>query len=268
MAISVIIPAYNEAKRIEPTLVQIMHYLKTHGDAYEIIIVDDCSTDATQKIVSRYCNNHIRIVQNKINRGKGFSVKKGILYAKYPLILFSDSDLATPIEELKQLMVQINKGNDIAIASRNLEGSMITQQQQFYRRILGKIFPFFVNIIALRGFKDTQCGFKLFRADVAKRIALLQTFERFSFDVEMLFIAQKLGCKIAEVPVTWQNKEGSTVNPVKDGFLMLIDLFRLRWNNILGKYTITYGEQKFGSPTPFKSVPFEVRYRAVLENMG
>ena len=237
MEISVIIPAYNEEKRIEPTLKKVINYLDNNFDKYEIIVVDDGSTDNTYKIVSRYKKNNVKILRNEINKGKGYSVKRGILNVKYSLVLFSDSDLATPIEELEKFINYI-KTYDIIIASRNLKESDIKIKQPMYRQLMGKTFPLLVNLIALRGFKDTQCGFKLFKTDVAKKIVSLQTFERFSFDVEILFIAKKLRYKIKEAPVIWIDKEGSKVNPIKDSIKMLIDLFKIRYNNLLDKYRV------------------------------
>lgn len=233
--ISIVIPAYNEEKRIGRSIGLIVKHLEKRRYTYEIIIVDDGSTDDTIAVVKQIGNNDIKIIKNKKNRGKGYSVRRGILNAKYPLVLFSDSDLATPIEELDKFIDYI-KTYDIVIASRNLKGSNITVKQPVYRQLMGKTFPLLVNLIALGGFKDTQCGFKLFKTDVAKRIVLLQTFNGFSFDVEVLFIAKKLGYKIKEAPVVWVDKIGSTVNPIRDSVKMLIDLFQIRFNNWRGKY--------------------------------
>jgi len=235
MQISVVIPAYNEAKRIEPTLKKIMAFLGSRFNKYEIIVVDDCSKDNTSKVVARFKNKNLRVLRNKKNKGKGFSVKRGILNSKYSLVLFSDSDLATPIEELDKFMKLIKK-YDIVIASRNLKESDIRIKQPFFRQFMGKTFPLLVNLITGVGFKDTQCGFKLFKTKIAKKIVKQQTFERFSFDVEILFIARKMGCKIKEAPVVWIDQEGSTVSPIKDSFKMLIDLFKIRFNDLRGKY--------------------------------
>lgn len=235
MEISVVIPSYNDRKRIDPTLKKFLKYLKKRFNKYEIIVVDDGSDDGTEKAVSSYKNKGVRLIKNKKNMGKGFSVKRGVLSAKYSLVMFSDSDLATPIDELEKLMKFI-KEYDVVIASRNMNESDVRTKQPFYRHIIGKTFPKIVNLLILRGIKDTQCGFKLFKTEKAKKIFSLQTFNRFSFDVEILFIARKLGYKIKEVPVVWIDKKGSTVHPVKDGFNMLIDLFRIKYNNYSGKY--------------------------------
>ncbi|MBL7147206.1 MAG: glycosyltransferase family 2 protein [Nanoarchaeota archaeon] len=233
---SIVIPAYNEEKRIESSLIKIIDYCKSNFEDYEIIVVDDCSKDKTNEIVTKYRDSNLKVFRNIINKGKGYSTKRGILEAKYSLVLFTDSDLATPIKELKKFVDYINHGHDIIIASRNLKESDIRVEQPFYRQLMGKTFPLLVNLIALRGFKDTQCGFKLFKTDIAKKIVRLQTFERFSFDVELLFIAKKLGYKIKEAPVVWIDKEGSKVSPIKDSTKMLIDLFKIQYNNFLGKY--------------------------------
>ncbi len=237
MEISVIIPAYNEENRIEPTVKRVIYYLEHNFDKYEIIVVDDCSTDNTHNIVSKYKKNNVKILRNKKNKGKGYSVKRGILDANYSLVLFSDSDLATPIDELGKFMNYIRE-YDIVIASRNLKDSDLKLKQPLYRQLMGKIFPLLVNLIALRGFKDTQCGFKLFKTNIAKKVVSLQTFDGFSFDVEILFIAKKLGYKIKEAPVVWIDKKGSKVSPIKDSIKMLVDLFKIRYNDLIGKYKV------------------------------
>jgi len=238
MNISIVIPAYNEEKRIEPTLKKIITYLNSNFVKYEIIIVDDCSKDMTYKIISKYKMDNIKILRNKMNMGKGYSVKKGILNARYNLVLFSDSDLATPIEELKNFIDYIKKGYDIVIASRNLEESNVKVKQHLYKQLMGKTFLLLVNIVTGLKFKDTQCGFKLFKKDIIQKIIKLQTIDRFSFDTEILFIAKKLGYKIKEAPVTWINQKGTKVKPIGDGIKMFIDMFRMKYNNLSGRYKI------------------------------
>ncbi|MCK5107111.1 MAG: glycosyltransferase family 2 protein [Nanoarchaeota archaeon] len=237
MEISIVLPAYNEEKRIGLTLKKVIKYCKLNFDRYEIIVVDDGSKDNTSKIVNNYSNNNVKLLKNKKNMGKGYSVKRGILNAKYSIVLFSDSDLATPIEELKNFLPHIKK-YDVLIGSRKLKNSNIKIKQPVHRQLMGKVFPLFVRLIALRGFKDTQCGFKLFKTSVAKKIVKLQTFNRFSFDVEILFIAKKKGYKIKELPVVWIDQENSTVDPVKDGIRMVLDISKIRYNHMLKKYGV------------------------------
>lgn len=235
--ISVIIPAYNEEKIIINTLKKIDNYLKKKKYIYEIIVVDDASKDGTFQLIEklRTKNNKIKILKNKTNKGKGYSVKRGVLNAKFDLVLFSDSDLATPVEMLER-MLKYTKDYDIIIASRNLRDSIIKVKQPWYRVLAGKIFPLLVRMIVLKGIKDTQCGFKMFKKSAVKNIFPLQTFERWCFDVEILFIAKKLGFKIKEVPVVWVDRRESKMNLIRDSFKMLMDLFRIRYNNMTGKY--------------------------------
>jgi dolichyl-phosphate beta-glucosyltransferase len=237
-SISIVIPAYNEEKRIEKSLIKIIRFCKKRFKRYEIIVVNDCSKDGTASILTRFGKDNVRLITNEVNMGKGYSVKRGILNARYPLVLFSDSDLATPIEELGKFINYMKQGFDIVIASRNLRESNIITKQPIYRQLMGKTFPLLVNAITPIKFKDTQCGFKLFRTSLAKRIVKFQTFERFSFDVEILFIAKKLKARIKEAPVTWMDCAGSTVNPMKDSVAMMRDLLRLRINDCQGKYRV------------------------------
>jgi len=233
-----VVPVYNESTRISKTVKILSSYLKKHFVSYEMIFINDSSKDNSLKLLSVYKSKNISIISNISNMGKGFSVKRGMLKAKYPLILFSDFDLATPISELPKLISQIEKGFDVAIASRSLKNSNVKLEQPFYRVVLGKTFSVLVSLIAISGFKDTQCGFKLFTKKAAKTIFKLQTFERFSFDVEILFIAKKYNLKIKEVPVTWIDGGDSKVSPIKDSFLMFKDLIKIRLNDLRGLYRI------------------------------
>jgi len=237
MNLSVVIPAYNEAKRIGATLETITAYLHKNRHSYEIIVVDDCSKDSTSDVVQQIINkdNRINLLRNNVNRGKGYSVKRGILAAKNDFVLFSDADLSTPIEEIEKLEQHIYV-YDIVIASRNMKGSDIKVRQPFFRSTLGRIFPLIVNILLLPKIRDTQCGFKLFKSGAAKEIFQRLTVERFAFDVEALFIAKKHGFKIKEVPVVWINDTASKVSPLSDSISMLSDVIRIRLNDLSGKY--------------------------------
>ncbi|PIN77156.1 glycosyl transferase, partial [Candidatus Woesearchaeota archaeon CG10_big_fil_rev_8_21_14_0_10_34_8] len=189
-SLSVIVPAYNEEKRIKQSLQTIEQYLKKRKTDYEIIVVDDCSKDATVEVVSSLQSDKIRIFSNNTNRGKGHSVRRGVLLAKKKFVLFSDADLSTPIEELA-LFEKFIPSFQIIIGSRNLKQSKIIVKQPKLRSMLGKIFPLLVNMLVLRGIKDTQCGFKLFSSEVARKIFTPACIERFSFDVEILYLAKK-----------------------------------------------------------------------------
>jgi dolichyl-phosphate beta-glucosyltransferase len=235
--ISIIIPAYNEENRILHTLMAITKYCDGVLKDYELIVVDDCSKDTTVEVVRSLKHPKIRILHNDPNRGKGYSVRRGMLEARNRYALFSDSDLATPIEELELLMAHVLDGHDIAFASRRLEQSKILVSQPKYRQLMGQVFPFLVKAITGLRFHDTQCGFKLFDLKTTRMCFEKQTIDRFAFDAELLYIAQKYGKRIKELPTVWVDKEGSKVRIVRDTGLMLRDLFRIRSNDwILGEY--------------------------------
>jgi dolichyl-phosphate beta-glucosyltransferase len=231
--LSIIIPAYNEEKRIVKTLEKITSYLKSKKYDYEIIIVDDGSNDNTRQVVQNFKN--IILTEKRHNKGKGYSIKEGMLLAKGDYLLFSDADLSTPIEELDKFMEYIEKYN-VVIGSRALKGSDIKVRQPFYREYMGKVFNLFVQTLAIKGIKDTQCGFKMFTKQAAKKIFSKQKIEGFGFDVEVLFLAKKFDFNIKETPVTWVNSANTTVSPIKDSIKMFLDLFKVRLNDIKGEY--------------------------------
>lgn len=229
--ISVVIPAYNEAERIDKTLSLIESFFQERNNLKEIIVVDDGSMDSTSEIVQERATGlpYLKLVRNSQNQGKGFSVREGILRASGDMVLFSDADLSTPIEELDKLLPWLDSGYEIVIGSRGLKESDILVHQPFYREYMGKIFNLWVRLTAIRGIKDTQCGFKLFRGDVARDIFARQKTKGFGFDVEILYIAQKLGYRIKEVPIRWRNDARSRVNPILDSAKMFRDLLRVRF---------------------------------------
>lgn len=235
-SLSVVIPVYNEHRRINASFLTLRDYLIKNFDDYETILVDDGSKDDTLAIISRLKDRNTRVLANGVNRGKGFSVRKGMLAATNDFVLFTDADLATPIDEIQKLFRAIDNGADIAIASRNLRDSKIITKQPVYRQALGKIFPLLVRMICLRGIKDSQCGFKLFKKSAAKEVFSLAALDRYAFDVEILFIAKKKGFSIKEVPVRWIDQPYSKVNIFRDSFVMLKDLMRIRVNSLLGRY--------------------------------
>lgn len=234
--LSVIIPAFNEEKRIESSLEKITQYLEKNIENYEVLVIDDGSTDATIEIVKKFKDKKVRLIQNTKNMGKGFSVKIGMINAKYDPLLFTDADLSTPIEETKKFLEAIQQGADIVIASRNIPGSNIQVEQPKYRQVLGKAFPILVKNMVLPDINDTQCGFKMFKKDVGRKIFPRQTLKRFAFDVEILFIAKELGYNIKELPVTWIDKEGSKLSPVKDSLRMFNEIAKIKYNQWKGKY--------------------------------
>jgi dolichyl-phosphate beta-glucosyltransferase len=228
--ISVVIPAFNEEKRIAPTLASIHDYLGKNAERFEIIVVDDGSSDKTAEVVSAVGaeKESIRLLSDPGNRGKGFAVRKGILEASGDLILMTDSDLSTPIEEVEKFLPWIEQGYDIVIGSRALKESDLIRKQPLYRQSMGKFFNLLVRTIVLGGFHDTQCGFKMFRSGPAKKIFASLKTEGFAFDVEAILRAKKIGCRIKEVPVRWINSPQSKVRVIRDSFRMFLDLLRIR----------------------------------------
>jgi dolichyl-phosphate beta-glucosyltransferase len=202
-------------------------------------VVDDGSTDQTALVAEQSFPSWpgFTVLRNPENRGKGFSVKRGVLQARGRYILFSDADLSTPIQELEKLLAAIEDGYDIAIASRAHRESNVCVHQPWYRKMMGRIFNKLVRLFAVSGISDTQCGFKCFKRQAARVIFQQQRLNGFSFDVELLYLAQKAGYSIKELPVVWINSPLSRVRPLHDSFHMLVDLWRIRWNQATGQYT-------------------------------
>ena len=224
--ISVVVPVYNESSVIKASLLNISAYFGKKIGKYEIIVVDDGSSDNTVEIANSLNLNSIKVISYSRNRGKGYAVKEGVLAAKYNYVLFMDADLATPPEEIETMAPYIDDF-DIVIASRMLPTSKIKQHQPVLRRLLGVIGKKIISLTLTRGIKDTQCGFKLFKTDIAKKLFSMQKTERWGFDFEILFIAQKLKYKIKEVPVVWYAMEDSKLRFL-DYISTLYDLIRLR----------------------------------------
>jgi dolichyl-phosphate beta-glucosyltransferase len=233
--LSIIIPAYNEEQVIKTSLTKIFDFVESNKIESEVIVVDDGSHDNTINIVEDFRRNDLRILRNNHNRGKGYSVKRGMLNANGDLMLFSDADLSTPIEELTQFLGNI-EGYDVLIASRSLKDSNVKIKQPTLRNMLGNLFPFFVKHLLLKGITDTQCGFKMFKKECAKDIFMKQRINGWSFDAEILFIAKKHGCKIKQLPVVWNNDTRSKINPMTDPPKMLFELLKIRFYNIMGYY--------------------------------
>jgi glycosyltransferase involved in cell wall biosynthesis len=238
-SISIVVPAYNEQHRLPDTLRRIeRHFAKSDWAFHEIIVVDDGSTDGTLAEATGFASGNptVRVLRNPGNRGKGYSVRHGMLEAKGVWRLFSDADLSTPIEELEKLWRAIQEsGAEIAIGSRALDRSLIGIRQPGIRETVGKFFNVLVRAATGLPFYDTQCGFKIFRGDVAQQVFSRQTIEGFGFDVEVLFIARKLDYRAVEVPVRWNHAEGSKVN-MASGLRAFGELFEVRLNNLRGRY--------------------------------
>jgi dolichyl-phosphate beta-glucosyltransferase len=236
--ISIIIPAYNEEARLPLFLGSIAAYFEPQDISYEIIIVDDGSTDSTAGVVERLAadNPSIKLIRLAANRGKGCAVRTGMLQARGKLLLFTDADGATPIAEFQRLKDAVKKGADLAIASRALRDDSCVVVARLHRKVIGTVFNLIVSVVAIQGVKDTQCGFKLFTAESAASIFPLQRIDGFGFDVEILFISNKLGHRIVEVPVSWTDIKGSKVMLMRDSVKMFADIFRTRLNNLRGYY--------------------------------
>ncbi len=233
MYLSIVIPAYNEEGRIGTSLTEIYSFLKKRNYDFEIIVVDDGSKDKTLNLLSEYSQNipNLIVLKNESNQGKGFSVKKGVLNSKGDIILYTDADLSTPIEELDKLIYWLDEGYLISIGSRDLPESQVNRHQAWYRELMGKIFNRIIRLILNLDYHDTQCGFKCFRNDAALEIFKGLRLCGFSFDVEMLFIAKHRGIKVKEVPIRWHNSPESKVKIVRDSSKMLWDILKLRFNN-------------------------------------
>lgn len=238
--LSVIIPAYNEERQIKVTLEAIYNYLSRRDYSWEVIVVSDGSADKTVEMVSEFISNkpEFSLIANSLNRGKGFVVRQGMLQAQGDFRLFTDADNSTSIEQVEKLWPYLNDGYDIVIGSIEMPGAKIHEQAQWYRRILGKYSKYLIRIVAgLWRVHDTQRGFKCFNAKSARDIFSRAKIDRFGFDIEVLALAKKMGYKIKEVPVIWNNPGGSHVHLV-DYFKTLKDLFKIRWYLEANKYKL------------------------------
>ncbi len=221
------------------TLKRVFAYAAEQGWDAEVIAVNDGSRDNTADIIRGFAesNPRLRLVENPGNRGKGYSVRNGMLHAQGEILLFSDADLSSPIEEAEKLFAAIAAGADVAIGSRWLRSDLQTQRQPLHRQLFGRTFNLMLRVTLGLTFKDTQCGFKAFTRRAADAIFPRQRIERWGFDPELLFLANKAGFKTAEVPVAWAHSEGSRLNPLRDGAKMFVEMLRIRWYSISGKYT-------------------------------
>jgi len=235
-----VLPAYNESERVASTLEKILAHSEQRGWKTEVIVVNDGSSDDTARLVSGYAARHpgVRLLDNPGNRGKGYSVRNGMLHATGDILLFSDADLSSPIVEADKLFAAIAAGADVAIGSRWLKAELQTKRQPLHRQVFGRAFNLALRIVLGLNFKDTQCGFKAFTRDAAQKLFTLQKIERWGFDPELLYLARTLHLKVVEVPVTWSHREGTRINPLRDGIRMLGEMLTIRWNALSGKYAV------------------------------
>ena len=236
--LSIVIPAFNEEARLGPTLRDYAEYCRRTGRRVELIVVDDGSLDRTSAVVGALEQEfpEVWLIRLAENHGKGHAVRSGMVNAQGKLVLFADADGATPPAELERLEAAITAGADVAIGSRALQGAGVRVNARFYRRVIGRTFHGLVETLTVPGVKDTQCGFKLFRGEVAHDLFSRMRIRGFSFDVEVLMMAQRRGYRIAEVPVNWTHQPGSKVNLVTDSVRMLRDLFIIRGRYLSGQY--------------------------------
>jgi dolichyl-phosphate beta-glucosyltransferase len=235
---SIVIPAYNESERLRATLDRVVAYVAEKKWDAEVVVVNDGSRDNTRDIILEYAARHgcVRLLDNPGNRGKGYSVRHGMLEARGELLLFSDADLASPIEEAERLFAVLRGGVDVAVGSRWLDPSLQTVRQPFYRRVLGRVYNLLLRVLLGLNYKDTQCGFKAFTRAAAQAVFPRQIIERWGFDPEILYLVRHLGLKTQEVAVHWAHRENTKLHPFRDGVRMFGELLRIRWYAVRGRY--------------------------------
>jgi glycosyltransferase involved in cell wall biosynthesis len=246
---SIILPAYNESERLATSIPKILDYFHDRRWNTEIIVVNDGSTDDTADVVRRFATEHPMVVllENPGNRGKGYSVRNGMLHAKGEVVLFTDADLSSPITEAGKLFSALANGADVAIGSRWLKRELQTEPQPWYRQMYGRLFNLGLRLMLGLNYRDTQCGFKAFTRKAILITFTRQRIERWGFDPELLFIANKFELKTVEVPVEWAHDHRSKINPFRDGLRMGVEVLKIRWNDWMGRYA--------QSSTPIPTIP-------------
>jgi dolichyl-phosphate beta-glucosyltransferase len=239
--LSVIIPVFNEEKRIAQTLKESFAYLKSKRITAEVIVVDDGSTDQTLKVAGRFkktatARQSLRILKHVENKGKGAAVRTGALAARGKIILYMDADNATPLSEFEEFEFAFKKRWDVVVGSRAVDRKLVLIRQPLHREVIGRIGNFMIQLLVVSGIQDTQCGFKAFSQRAAKVLFPLQTIERFGFDVELLFLARKHRFFILETSVVWRDNPNTRVNAFKDSIRTFTELFIIRWNDWRGIY--------------------------------
>ncbi len=234
--LTIIIPAYNEARRLPQSLAEVDAFVSAQPYPIEVIVVNNNSNDATPSIAGDFVSTrpYARVL-NEPRQGKGAAVRTGVLAGRGDYLLICDADLSMPVEEVNKFLPPALDGYDVAIASREVAGARRIDEP-YYRHWMGRIFNLIVRLLAIPHVQDTQCGFKSFRRGVAHDIFHLQTIDGWGFDVEILFIALKHGYKLVEVPITWYYRPQSRISPLRDSINMLIEVLRVRWNGLRGVY--------------------------------
>jgi dolichyl-phosphate beta-glucosyltransferase len=233
--LSLVIPAYNEAQRLPPTLRHVRAYLDARGRSYEIVVADDGSRDGTAEVARAAGGDVLRVVASPVNRGKGHAVRQGMLAARGRLRLMCDADLSTSIEQLERLEALVPRGYDVVIGSRAITGAQVEVRQTGFRENAGRLFNLLVRLVALPEVRDTQCGFKLFTGEAAEGVFAVARLDGFAFDVEALFLARHQGRRLAEVPVVWRNDPASRVSFGK-GARAFFEILGVRWHALRGRY--------------------------------
>ena len=235
---SIVIPAYNESERLASSIPKVLQYIHERGLNAEIVVVNDGSRDATAEVVRKFAaaDASILLLENPGNRGKGYSIRNGMLHARAAVALFTDADLSSPITEADKLFAAIEDGADIAIGSRWLQRELQTERQPLLRQLFGRLFNIGLRLMLGLKYKDTQCGFKAFNRCAIETVFTRQQIERWGFDPELLFLADKFGLRTAEVPVEWAHDHRSKINPLRDGLKMGTEMLKIRWNWLLGRY--------------------------------
>jgi len=235
--LSIIVPSYNEELRLPSSLDRIAAYVAESGRCTEVLVVDDGSKDKTAAVAAAYADRiaNLRVLKNGENRGKGYSVRHGMLEAKGKVVLFTDADLSAPIEEADKLLAAMGE-YDVSIGSRAMDRSLIKVHESAFREFAGIVFNRIVRIVLRLPFVDTQCGFKAFRRERCWIIFEQQRIKRFGFDPELLYLARHHGLKSVEIPVRWSHSPATKINMMRDSIQMFVDVFTIRWNALRGCY--------------------------------
>lgn len=227
MDLSVVIPAFNESSRLGASLQKVVDYLGRTGLSYEVLVVDDGSSDNTSEVAEAFTAQGVQVLRQEVNRGKGAVLKVGALTSRGDEVLLVDADLSTPIEDLEKLRPRLADA-PVVLGSRAVAGARITRRQPIHREMMGRTFNLIIRMLGVRGLRDTQCGFKLLDGDVARQLFAEMTIERFAYDVELVWLARRHGHRVVEVGVTWEDSPQSRVDPLKDSLRMLQDVLALR----------------------------------------